>query len=285
MAVIASDGAAAGGAGVRLRARLARSARRRRAKCSGCSVSGTAGSATRWRGAELSRSRRRRRPRRAGRASCAPLSRATYAREGSVTLGPLDCGESGAVWHRLYLEASLPPNAGLRIAALRRRFRRRAGRTRASRARPTGRCTWPGSADGPADAPRAAWCVEPSELPFAPALHACPPRTGPLGPVHAAAAAPRQAVRRDRGPLSLSAPQPARRQPGHAGARRRSACTRSASPGATATCRRSTARALAGPDADAARPRHRAGLPRPVPGPVRRAADRSSRTRSRAAGC
>ena len=102
-----------------------------------------------------------------------PLSRATYAREGSVTLGPFDAGESGVVWHRLYLEASLPAKAGLRIAAFADDF----GAVPAAPGAP-GAPDWSmhlaGSADGPADAARAAWCAEPSEMPFAPPLHACP---------------------------------------------------------------------------------------------------------------
>jgi phage tail-like protein len=102
------------------------------------------------------------------------LSRATYARGGSVTLGPFDAGESGCVWHRLYLEASLPPKSGIRIAAFADDF----GGVPPAPGLP-GAPDWSvhlaGSADGPDDAPRAAWCAEPSEMPFAPALHACPP--------------------------------------------------------------------------------------------------------------
>ncbi len=109
-----------------------------------------------------------------------PLSRATYAREGSVTLGPFDCGESGAVWHRLYLEATLPANAGLRIAA----FADDLGGVPAAPGAPDAP-DWAvhvaGSAEGPADAPRAAWCAEPSELAFAPALHACASEPGRSG--------------------------------------------------------------------------------------------------------
>jgi phage tail-like protein len=109
-----------------------------------------------------------------------PLSRSTYAREGSVTLGPFDCGESGAVWHRLTLEATLPANAGLRIAA----FADDLGAVPAAPGAPNAP-DWSihlaGNAEGPGDAPRAAWCAEPSELPFAPALHACAPEPGRSG--------------------------------------------------------------------------------------------------------
>src|SRR5262249_5671474 len=109
-----------------------------------------------------------------------PLSRATYARAGSVTLGPFDCGESGGVWHRLYLEASMPANAGLRIAAFADDF----GGVPAAPGAP-GAPDWAmhlaGSAAGPEDAPRAAWCVEPSELPFVRALHHCQSEPGRSG--------------------------------------------------------------------------------------------------------
>jgi len=127
-----------------------------------------------------------------------PLSRATYAREGSVTLGPLDCGESGAVWHRLYFEASLPPNAGLRIAAYADDF----GAVPAAPGEP-GAPDWAmhlaGSAEGPANAPRAAWCVEASELPYASALHACEPEPGRSGLFTALLQRPGKRVRRIEG--------------------------------------------------------------------------------------
>ena len=100
------------------------------------------------------------------------VSRATYARSGRVTLGPSDSGQSGAVWHRLQIEASVPDHAGLRIWA-------HADDGGAIPGAPGG----PGAPDwaphlvGAAarlddqpDAPRASWCDTPSEFPFSPGL-------------------------------------------------------------------------------------------------------------------
>ncbi|MCC7283151.1 MAG: hypothetical protein IT556_12255 [Acetobacteraceae bacterium] len=126
------------------------------------------------------------------------LSRATYAREGSVTLGPFDAGRSGAVWHRLYLEASLPETAGLRIAA----FADDVGAVPAAPGVP-GAPDWSvhlaGSATGPADAARAAWCAEPSEMAFAPPLHACPQLADRSGLFTLLLQRPGRAVRRIEG--------------------------------------------------------------------------------------
>lgn len=127
-----------------------------------------------------------------------PLSRATYAREGSVTLGPFDCGESGAVWHRLYFEGSLPPKAGLSIAAFADDFGAVPPPPGAADA-PAWSVHLAGSAEGPADAPRAAWCIEESELPFAPPLHSCPSVPGQSGLFTLLLQRPGKAVRRIEG--------------------------------------------------------------------------------------
>lgn len=127
-----------------------------------------------------------------------PLSRATYAREGSVTLGPFDSGESGCVWHRLFFEASLPPKAGLGIAA----FADDVGAVPQPPGAP-GAPDWAqhlaGSAEGPPDAARAAWCAEESEIAFAPALHACPPVPDRSGLFTVLLQRPDRAVRRIEG--------------------------------------------------------------------------------------
>jgi phage tail-like protein len=104
------------------------------------------------------------------------LSRVVYARSGAVTLGPFDAGEPGFTWHRLFLEASIPDHAGIRIWAL-------ADDNPAEPTPPgeTGAPAWnlhlagaaAASAEFP-DAPRAAWLASESELPFAPALLPCP---------------------------------------------------------------------------------------------------------------
>jgi phage tail-like protein len=104
------------------------------------------------------------------------LSRAAYARLGAVTLGPFDSAEPGFVWHRLFLEASIPDHAGIRLWAV----------ASDGAAEPSP----PGSAGAPAwslhvagvaashpgipDAPSAAWLAADSELPFARPLLPCP---------------------------------------------------------------------------------------------------------------
>ncbi len=104
-----------------------------------------------------------------------PLSRATYARRGFVTMGPFDSGQPGTVWHRLYIEASVPDHAGVRVWAL---ANDEGGIPLVPDA--PGAPSWSphliGSADLPVrpDAPRAAWCDEASEMPFNPGLSVCP---------------------------------------------------------------------------------------------------------------
>jgi len=110
-----------------------------------------------------------------GRRMLRALSRATYARSGRVTIGPFDAGKAGNVWHRLYVEASVPEHAGIRIWM---HADDRGGRPPA-----------PGEADAPPwslhvigdaahedypQAARASWCAERSELPFHPGLSPCP---------------------------------------------------------------------------------------------------------------
>lgn len=110
-----------------------------------------------------------------GRRMLRALSRATYARSGSVTIGPFDAGKADNVWHRLYVEASVPEHAGIRIWM---HADDRGGRPPA-----------PGEDDAPPwslhvvgdaahqdypQAARASWCAERSELPFHPGLSPCP---------------------------------------------------------------------------------------------------------------
>lgn len=108
------------------------------------------------------------------------VSRATYARTGSVTLGPFDSGQSGAVWHRLQIEASIPDHAGLRIWA----HADEGGAVPPPPGNP-GAPDWhphlAGAAATIPGAPIASWCDTPSEFPFNPGLLACPAVPGKAG--------------------------------------------------------------------------------------------------------
>jgi phage tail-like protein len=103
------------------------------------------------------------------------LSGATYARTGWTLLGPFDAGRPGHVWHRLFLEASLPRGSGVRIWA----HADDDGTRPLSPAQP-GAPPWAPHLFGEAavarrpQAPRGAWCVEPTEMPFAAPLLPCP---------------------------------------------------------------------------------------------------------------
>lgn len=108
------------------------------------------------------------------------LSGVRYARSGGVLIGPIDSGREGTVWHRLYLEASVPGQSAMRVDIV----------ARDSSVEPV----LPGEPLAPAWAPhvvsaraspepvaRAAWCSAASELPATESLLACPPRTGEAG--------------------------------------------------------------------------------------------------------
>jgi len=111
------------------------------------------------------------------------LSGGLYAREGSVLIGPIDSGESGCIWHRIYAEAAVPSHGAIVIEALAAESRAIPGlpgtqgapdwsphRIAAVRDLETGR-----------DVPHASWCAQPSELPFHPGVLACPRRPGSFG--------------------------------------------------------------------------------------------------------
>ena len=130
-----------------------------------------------------------------------PLSRASYARSGTVLVGPFDSGRMGSVWHRFYVEASIPDHAGLRIWAL----------ADDQGARPDA----PGADTGPdwsphvfgaaaalaetPDAPMGAWCDEASELPYSTGLLPCPSVPDRAGLFTAAIQHPDRRVRRVEG--------------------------------------------------------------------------------------
>jgi phage tail-like protein len=89
-----------------------------------------------------------------------PLSRPAYARRGRLDPIRIDSGTPDFAWHRLYLEAALPPGSGLVVSLA--------------------ASDQPGAAAGPAPhrfgatpeggGPAGVWLPQPSELPFHPGL-------------------------------------------------------------------------------------------------------------------
>ncbi|HEX5182426.1 MAG TPA: hypothetical protein VFW19_04640 [Allosphingosinicella sp.] len=108
------------------------------------------------------------------------LSGARYAPEGTVLVGPIDSAIPGCVWHRLYVEAAVPPHGNIEIAAF-------ATDTKDVPAAPgaKGAPDWAlhriGAAAVPDAVPQAAWCDSPSEVAFAPPILDCAPRRGAAG--------------------------------------------------------------------------------------------------------
>jgi phage tail-like protein len=110
-----------------------------------------------------------------------PLSGVRYARSGGVLIGPIDSGHEGSVWHRLYLEASVPGHSSIGID-----FHARDSAVEPKLPGEEGAPPWAPhlvSARQPQGDPvaRAAWCPQPSELPSTPAVLACPPRPEEAG--------------------------------------------------------------------------------------------------------
>ena len=92
----------------------------------------------------------------------------------AASAAPVDSGRTGTEWHRLYLEAALPPGCGVRV-------RLRAGDDRDAPPADAHEHRFghvPGAAPG---VPRGAWVPFPSEAPFHPGLLPCPPEPGRCG--------------------------------------------------------------------------------------------------------
>jgi phage tail-like protein len=105
------------------------------------------------------------------------LSKPAFARTGeAANLMLLDASNVGTVWHRLYLEAAIPPGCAVtaRLAAS------------DDSAAPMDAELWydhrfGGGAPSNPDLPRGVWLPEASELPFQPGLLACPRARGRSG--------------------------------------------------------------------------------------------------------
>ncbi|XXT19173.1 phage tail protein [Sorangium sp. So ce429] len=88
---------------------------------------------------------------------------------------PFDSGDPTTVWHRIYLEADLPPGTGVVLSLA-------ASDEPVPPADPA--AWWPhafGAAAAPEGAPRGVWVRQPSELPFHAGLLACRPVPGRAG--------------------------------------------------------------------------------------------------------
>lgn len=90
---------------------------------------------------------------------------------------PIDAGTAGAVWHRLYVEASLPPRCGLRVFL--------AATDSLQRPPWSERARWHehvfGELEATSGVPRGAWLPVASEVPFHSGLLRCAPETGRRG--------------------------------------------------------------------------------------------------------
>jgi phage tail-like protein len=96
------------------------------------------------------------------------LSAPQRARAGSArNPGPLDGGSAGFVWHRLYLEADLPPGCGVRVLL--------GASERPDVAPATFHPHLFGDLPAEPGVPCAVWSGVPSELPFHPGVLPCPP--------------------------------------------------------------------------------------------------------------
>jgi phage tail-like protein len=129
--------------------------------------------------------------------STAPLVRLslpTFLREGEVsgTL-PFDSGQAQTIWHRLYVEAMVPPQCGARILlAATEDFRMPLRTSGEWHEHHLGDVVDP---DARGEVPRAAWVRDPSELPFHEGVLPCEPAAGRSGLFTILIQRPRRRVR------------------------------------------------------------------------------------------
>lgn len=109
-----------------------------------------------------------------------PLSLPTFARRGeAIGQTPFDSGSAQTVWHRLYLEAGIPPNCGIRVYL-------------AANNNEEMPPSWPGDnwyehqfgekfAPGDLNLPRGTWVSSTSEIPYHPGLLSCKPQKNRSG--------------------------------------------------------------------------------------------------------
>jgi phage tail-like protein len=111
-------------------------------------------------------------PTAAGSAPLYPVSLPSFGTETALrTPNPIDSGDSGTVWHRLYLEAVLPAATGVQVFVA----------ATDQREAPTDAADWyehrfgqGADGDGRGVIPRAAWVPFPSEIPFHEGFLDCP---------------------------------------------------------------------------------------------------------------
>ncbi len=115
-----------------------------------------------------------------GTAPLYPLSLPTFAQRGeAIGQTPFDSGSTQTIWHRLYLEAKIPPNCGIRVYLA----------TNNDEEMPP---SWPGDnwyehqfgekfAPGGLNLPRGAWVSSASEIPYHPGLLSCKPQKNRSG--------------------------------------------------------------------------------------------------------
>lgn len=115
-----------------------------------------------------------------------PLSYQTFAIQGlaanNLETKPIDSGDEQTAWHRLYLEASIPPKCGIRVFLS-------ANDNNAAPPDPEDDSVWfehrfgqTGQApDTTEDIPTGAWVSQTSEIPYHPGLLTCQPETNRAG--------------------------------------------------------------------------------------------------------